>query len=387
MEVLGGLLICGVALVPLAALVLLLNVWQRVQRLEETVRAMRGQPADGASGTMPAAPAMPSSPTTPQTAAPSPGLSAPPTATVPAAPAVVAASPVASAPRRSRGGVERALGARLPIWIGSIAVALAGIYLFKFAIDEGYFGPLARVIVGGIAGLVLLGAAERLRQRSRSVAGGLAAAGIAVLYASIVAATNLYGLIGPVAGGVGMAAVTAAAVALSLRFGPVVVVIGLIGGFLTPALIGAVEPSPWRLFGYLALLQLGVLAVGRRRNWWWLGPVMLFGGGVWSILWLLDGAYDPADGLPLGLFVLFGAVAVIGAANGNPRGGQARDDEERAPRRAARRRSTGRSTGRWVASPTSRLAHPLRHRPHAGGSTRPSRPAGWASFMPGRCCR
>lgn len=359
MEVLAGLLICGVALIPLAAFVLLLNVWQRVQRLEEAVRAMGGQVQAGQVGVAgPAsAPPGPSASTAPapaaipaakpaaiaSTAAAAGGASvaaapastvAPSASSSPMPPAATPASPPA-VQRPERRSVERALGARLPIWIGSIAVALAGVFLFKYAIDEGYFGPLARVVVGVIAGLVMLGAAEWLRRRSRSVAGGLAAAGIAVLYASIVAATNLYGLIGPLAGGLAMAAITAAAVALSLRFGPVVVVIGLVGGFLTPALIGDVEPNPWRLFGYLALLQLGVLTVARRRAWWWLGPVVLFGGGVWSMLWLLGDAYDPADGLPIGLFVLLGAAAVIVSAGGDGKGEASQPDERAADGAAA----------------------------------------------------
>lgn len=333
MEVLAGLFVCGLALVPLAAGALLFNLWQRVKRLEATLAALgvrpptpAGLPAGppvvaGSAGTA-AAPAstQPAAASAPAVAAPSP-QPAPAAAAVAPAPSTAAApAPVlktattAPAVPAARPSLERTLGARLPVWIGSIAVALAGVFLFKYAIDEGYFGPLARVVVGTVAGLGLLGAAEWLRRRSASVAGGLAAAGIAVLYASVLAATNLYGLLAPLAGGLAMALITAAAVALALRFGPVVVVVGLVGGFLTPALIGDIDPNPWRLFGYLALLQVGTLAVARRRGWWWLGPVLMFGGGAWGLMWLVADAYDPADGLPLGLFALLGAAALIGAA-------------------------------------------------------------------------
>ncbi len=325
MDVLAGLFVCGVALVPLAAGALLLNLWQRVKRLEAIVAAQRLPGVGDGAAQVPAAggarPAAPAAPVAAGAAAMAAAPATPPATVVSATPAAPprpsTATPPATpphTPRAARPSLERTLGARLPVWVGSIAVALAGVFLFKYAIDEGFFGPLARVVVGVLAGLLLLGGAEWLRRRSSSVAGGLAAAGIAVLYASVLAATNLYALVTPLAGVVAMAVVTAVAVALSLRFGPVVVVVGLVGGFLTPALIEQPDPSAWRLFGYLALLQVGTLAVARRRGWWWLGPVLMFGGGAWSLMWLVAEAYDPADGLQLGLFALLGAAALVGAA-------------------------------------------------------------------------
>ena len=352
-EILGAFLICGLALLPFAAFVVVLNLRQRVQRLEREVSELKGatggerKGTDGATSAPPVpapvgrpvpvpAPQPPrtatSSPATPSPAMPSTPVSAPtvaaaaagvPTAT-PTSPEVsppAPPAPIAPPPARRGGGFERMLGTRGLLWVGAILIALAGVFFFKWAIDNGWFGETARVVTGIVFGLGALGVAERIRGRSRSVAGGTAAAGIAVLYTTFLVATNIYGLFPLAIGSLCMAATTAVAVLLSLRYGPVIVIIGMIGGFLTPALLDVPDPSPLRLFGYLALLQLGVVTVARKRDWWWAGLAVLGGGAAWFVLWLLSGTYDPGDGTVLGFFALFGAATTIGAASRLGRGG------------------------------------------------------------------
>ena len=46
---------------------------------------------------------------------------------------------------------------RWAAWLGGLALALGGIFLVKYSIDQGYFGPVARVTAGLLLGLVLLG--------------------------------------------------------------------------------------------------------------------------------------------------------------------------------------------------------------------------------------
>ena len=62
-----------------------------------------------------------------------------------------------------------------------------------------------------------------------------------MLYATVYGSHVLYALIGSGSAFAGMAVVTAAALGLSLRHGVPTAVMGLVGGFLTPLLVG--EPQ------------------------------------------------------------------------------------------------------------------------------------------------
>jgi uncharacterized membrane protein len=158
--------------------------------------------------------------------------------------------------RMKSGGLERQFGAVLPVWIGGVALAFAGFFLVKYSIENQLIGPEMRVILGALLGAGLIVAAHWVGGRSTvesagRIAQSLAGAGIAVLYVVSYAATSLYGLLPSPVGFVAMAAVTGVAVVLSLRHGPPIALLGLLGGFLTPALIHSDNPSTMMLFAYL----------------------------------------------------------------------------------------------------------------------------------------
>ena len=209
-------------------------------------------------------------------------------------------------------GIEEKLGSRVFVWIGAIAMALAGGFLVKYTVDENLLTERVRIIIGAAFGLALLGTGEWMSSRSKRIAEGLSAAGIFVLFATLFSAVNLYHLISPLTGFVLMAVVAALAVVLSLRRGPFVALLGLVGGFMTPVLVDVGEPDP-ALFGYLLLLELGLLAVTRRRGWAILAGLTLIGGmtwvGAWMAMW-----YLPAHTTWLGSFLLatVAAFAVAG---------------------------------------------------------------------------
>lgn len=214
------------------------------------------------------------------------------------------------AERFSAKELEKRLGARLPVWIGAIALALAGAFLVKLSFDRGWLGPAVRITLGVLFGIGLLGGGEWLRRSSKRVALGLSAAGISVLFVSFYAGVNLYALIPSWAGFLLMALTTATAVLLSLRQGPMVAALGLVGGFLTPYLIGSDEPRPQVLFTYLLLLQAGLLAVSRRKGWWPFAALSFFAGLMWVAAWLVGG-YQPVDTVYLGAFVLLSAGLLV----------------------------------------------------------------------------
>jgi uncharacterized membrane protein len=294
-------------IIAIAALVLgianrrlLLVLRDRLDRLELEGAGRRERPVP-----MAPAPDLPfeepvRSPTTPPVASPDPS---PVTKTAPSLPA--------PRPRPRSRWLEQGLTNRLPVWLGALALALAGAFLVKYTVDHGLIGPTARVALGFVFGIGMVGAAEWLRTRAATVAQGLAAAGVAVVYATILGGTNLWEVIPSSLGFALMAGNTALGVILSLRHGPMVAILGMVGGFLTPAWIGQDDPAPGLLFTYLFLLQVGLLTVAARKRWWGLALPTLVGSVAWTGLWLVT--WDPtvSSSLSMRVFVLASLAAFV----------------------------------------------------------------------------
>jgi uncharacterized membrane protein len=181
-------------------------------------------------------------------------------------------------------GLEQRLGARGFVWLGGACIALAGGFLVKYSIDEGLLGPGMRVALGILLGIALLAAGDFMRRKSGTIGQALTAAGIADLYASLFAAVALYHLILPAFAFAILAVLTFIAIGLALRHGPFVGLVGLAGGFITPAVVSTGEPHPAILFSYLYLLQLGALWLERQRGWWYLPAIANAGGLGWAFL-------------------------------------------------------------------------------------------------------
>lgn len=211
--------------------------------------------------------------------------------------------------------IEQQFGGRAFVWVGGIALALAGFYLVKYSIDTGLLTERVRVILGVLFGIALLAGSWWLRARPNIASGAriaqaVAGAGIADLYGSLFAATTLYHLMPPWLGFGAMAVTTAVALVLSLRHGAPIAMLGLVGGYATPMMVQG-EPNAPLLFGYLYLVFAGLSVVGRSKNWWWLSIPATFVAFAWVVLWLFDssGAHDAAW---LSTFLLaIGATAVL----------------------------------------------------------------------------
>ena len=92
-----------------------------------------------------------------------------------------AAGPFETMPRSI--GFEQQFGAQLPVWIGGVALALAGFFLVKYSIETGLLSPVVRVITGLLFGCGLLCAADKVRAHPRfangtRIAQALSGAGI-----------------------------------------------------------------------------------------------------------------------------------------------------------------------------------------------------------------
>jgi len=244
----------------------------------------------------------------------------------PPAPPPPASAPPASPPRAAkRIGFEELFGSKLPIWAGGITLAVAGLFIVKYSIDMGLLSPTVRVVLGLFFAAALVVAGEFTRTWKATaedprVSQALAGAGIASAYAAILMATNVYELIAPATGFVGLAAVTAGALGLALRFGPPSAVLGLVGGLSAPALVGAAPGSVTLLATYLMLTILGLAGVGRRQGWSWLAAAALAGGFGWGAIMLGMNLVEGAATTALGSYLLLLALVVPLIAGEDRRG-------------------------------------------------------------------
>jgi len=107
-----------------------------------------------------------------------------------------------------------------------------------------------------------------------------------------------------------MVLVTAVAVALSIRHNALfIALLGLVGGFATPALLSTGEDHPIGLFGYLLLLNAGLAWVALRKSWPVLSILSLVFTTFYQWAWVfkfLDASKLP---LALGIFLVFPILA------------------------------------------------------------------------------
>lgn len=219
--------------------------------------------------------------------------------------------------RPSGNSFELNLGTKLPVWIGAISLICAAFFLVKYSIEAGLLGPLARISIGTLFGTSLVAAGQWIVARasianSKRIAQGLVGAGLVTLYFSSYAAVSLYHLIPPLFGFGAMTVVTILSVIMSLRHGQPIAIFGMIGGLLTPALVGSHEPNAMALFGYLFVLFTGMLNIMARKGWWTLASAALAGVFLWTAFWFST-VFTSVDSLVLVLFPVAICISVLSA--------------------------------------------------------------------------
>lgn len=153
--------------------------------------------------------------------------------------------------------------------IGAVTLILAAGFVFKYAADNGWIGPWARVLAGVVAGGIACAAAELLVRRGhRVVAQGVAGLGIAIFYLSFFAAFQIFELLPQLAVFGLMAGVTVLGGVLAIRYkGQALAVLAAAGGFLTPVMLSTGENRPWELNAYLLVLAAGSIYLAVRQRW------------------------------------------------------------------------------------------------------------------------
>lgn len=164
--------------------------------------------------------------------------------------------------------LEKFIGENLISKIG-IAVLVIGVGLgTKYAIDRDLISPLARIILGYLLGAGLLTLGLRTREKYADFSAILVSGAMAVFYLITFAAFNFYRLIPQgLAFGL-MVLFTSFTVFASYHYSRQwIALIALVGGYSVPFLLSQGTGNVTILFGYMFLLNSGILAVSVRKYW------------------------------------------------------------------------------------------------------------------------
>ena len=287
-----ALLLLAFPIIAVVALVKSLGLGGQMRRLEARLALIESAiaipsspPAVTPAVSAEPAPAVEEARASSETPPPAPEAQAPPASPAPASPQAMSAPPAMT--------LEERLGTRWAVWIGGFALALGGIFLVRYSIEQGLLGPLVRVILGGLLAGALIIAGEWARRTERlaaisalpaaNIPAILTAAGTTVAYADIYAAYALYGFLAPAMAFVLLGLVALATLAAALLHGPALAGLGLIGAYAAPLLVSSDRPDYWSLYVYLAVVTAAALALARVRLWTWLALTAVAFGLAWTL--------------------------------------------------------------------------------------------------------
>jgi len=251
---------------------------QRVSALEETVRSLEARLRE-----LSAAPPSSAAPRRP--VVPSP--------TTPAAQVLAAATAAAQA-RVDTSKLETRIAGQWLNRIGLLAVAIGVSYFLKLAIDNDWIGPVGQVALGLLGGAALLAATPWFLKRGyKYFADGIAGLGGTILYLSLWAGGSYYHLFSLTVAFALMIGVTAGMLAVALiTDSQRIALLGLLGGFITPALVGTGRDAQAALFSYLLILIGALLPIAWRRDWRWLDLPALVLAQIYFWSWYIQ-FYSP----------------------------------------------------------------------------------------------
>ena len=252
----------------------------------------------------------------------------------PIAASVSAAAPPSppSAPAAPPRSLEETIGTRWVVWVGGLALGLGGLFLVRYSIEQGWFGPGARIVAGALFALALVAAGEWMRRRDLAsppppapepaegeprpfpvpdIPSVLTAAGTLTAFGTVYAAHALYDMLGAAPAFVLLGLVGLATMAAAALHGPMLAGLGLVASFAAPALVSSGNPQPWPVVLYLVAAAGAAYGLARIRGWLWLAIVTAVGAGLWARLIMDLGGHAPEAAAHLVFQTALAAVLVI----------------------------------------------------------------------------
>lgn len=187
------------------------------------------------------------------------------------------------------------------LWLGAAVLALGGVFLAKYSIEAGVFPPGLRIIIGACFGASLVVLAEylyrnpeRFQINSAMISAALASGGVITCFSMTLVAFDFYAFLSPLFAFAILALISISATWLSVRFGPILALVGVVGAYVVPALVSTGSNNVFSLLLYVVFVSVSSLWVHAivKQSWlWWLSVLGHF-GWLFISLFIGDGNYD-----------------------------------------------------------------------------------------------
>lgn len=198
--------------------------------------------------------------------------------------------------------------------VAAVSLALAGVFLVQYGVENGVLSPFWRVMAAAALGVALIGGGEFVRRRwgdgdashTAYLPSTFAGAGIIALFAAVLSARQMYGLIGAEAALIYLIMVSVVAIGLGWFYGPYLAVVGILGSTAAPFLVGGSSDATELFFYYFALIGVAALLVDAMKRWAWVSALGLIFAYVAAGLIYGDGAAGEH-------FLAFGLITSVAA--------------------------------------------------------------------------
>lgn len=171
-------------------------------------------------------------------------------------------------PPKGKSDLEKFVGENLINKIG-IAITVIGVAIgAKYSIENDLISPLTRIILGYMFGLGLLGFGIKLKAKYENYSAVLVSGAMAIMYFITYSAYGFYNLIPQIMAFALMLIFTMFTVVAAINYNRQIIAhIGLVGAYAVPFLLSEGSGKVAVLFTYMAIINIGILAIAFKKYW------------------------------------------------------------------------------------------------------------------------
>jgi len=211
---------------------------------------------------------------------------------------------------------EPLIGGNIIGKLGLLTLVLATAWFIKYAFDRHWINESGRIYTGLIAGFGVASFGLHLaRGRLRIISHSIIGTGCAILYVAVFGAYYFYSLLGREETFVALFILSTCIALVAARAdSQILYLFSLAGAFLAPVLMSRGENSYRFLFGYIAVINAGFLAISFRRYWRAAPFVLLSADVLVYAVWAAENLQRSSFTVPfvflLYVFLLFMAIEI-----------------------------------------------------------------------------
>lgn len=169
---------------------------------------------------------------------------------------------------KGKSDLEKFIGENLINKIGIVITVIGVVIGAKYSIENDLISPLTRIILGYMFGLGLLGFGIKLKSKYENYSAVLVSGAMAIMYFITYSAYGFYDLIPQILAFALMLIFTVFTVVAAINYNRQIIAhIGLVGAYAVPFLLSEGSGKVAVLFTYMAIINIGILAIAFKKYW------------------------------------------------------------------------------------------------------------------------